>query len=920
MEYCRRLLMLLAGVALALAVAAAEPTVLKEWRFDTPADSEGWVAANHISELTVADGALQGRIDDWDPFLIGPRFELPVTPWQVVEVRLRTDDGGIGELFWTNTTETEYQGFSPGKETGFDIIGDGQWHEYRIYPYWQAEGQIILIRLDFPRVSAPGKTFAVDWVRIVDLGAQVVTTATSWDFTQGLQGWSARGQGSVEQTPEGLRFRAAGDDFQLVSPPLQVSLEDRMCLFAHLRVASAPHGLVLWASGDHPGIRRMRFRLRDDSRWHCYNLDMAADSFWSGQGMLLGLSFPAGSNGTLRTVSFADRPQGPADVELVQLVPENALNRVGRDVPLVLDLRNHGGEAARDLRIARVEVPEGVEVGNAGEAAQEIKLPGGQSGSYRLVLWPDKPVSGKVAVSLSGPGAPEGAIACDLTVTPSLNLPRAEYVPEPRPVQSDYEIGAFYFPGWHSPASWEPIRRVAPIRKPVLGWYDESNPECVDWQIKWAVENGIQVFYVDWYWSAGGQSLDHWVKAYQKARYRRYLKWCVMWANHNAPDTHSEADQRAVTQWWIDNYFSMPEYYRIDDKPVVIMWAPGNLERDMGGPEGAKRLLDISQEMAREAGYKGIYFIAMCGDDAEAVQRMKDEGYEMTSIYHYMGHGGKAEDPQHFGFDLVAESNYDHWQSLQRIGVLPFLPNLATGWDSTPWHGDAATAITGRTVPLFRRICEDAKRFAEETGIRRLALAPLNEWGEGSYAEPNLEFGFGMYETVREVFCRKPPAGWPVNHGPQDVGLGPYDYPAMTQGPRTSWDFSDDAQGWGPSMGIADFRVADGALHFTTASTDPALGLAGFSLNAWNLQRLTVRMRLEGLPDKDDSAQLFWTTGTNYTEGLSVRFPLARDGQWHDYVVDLGANRRWRGIVRSFRFDPCSSQGVRVSVDEVRFD
>jgi len=55
-------------------------------------------------------------------------------------------------------------------------------------------------------------------------------------------------------------------------------------------------------------------------------------------------------------------------------------------------------------------------------------------------------------------------------------------------------------------------------------------------------------------------------------------------------------------------------------------------------------------------------------------------------------------------------------------------------------------------------------------------LAPVNEWGEGSYAEPCREFGFGMYEAVRDSLCEKPETGWPQNYGPKDVGLGPYEY------------------------------------------------------------------------------------------------------------------------------------------------
>ena len=160
-------------------------------------------------------------------------------------------------------------------------------------------------------------------------------------------------------------------------------------------------------------------------------------------------------------------------------------------------------------------------------------------------------------------------------------------------------------PGLPHAGQWQPIRNY-PNRKPILGWYDESNPECADWQIKWAVEHGINFFMVDWYWCQGNRHLEHWVhNAYGKARYRKYLKWAVMWANHNPPNTHSAEDWRKVTQYWIDHYFNMPEYYRIDNRPAVFIWAPQNVRHDLGGSGEAAKLYAMSQEMAKAAGYPG---------------------------------------------------------------------------------------------------------------------------------------------------------------------------------------------------------------------------------------------------------------------------------------------------------------------------
>lgn len=342
----------------------------------------------------------------------------------------------------------------------------------------------------------------------------------------------------------------------------------------------------------------------------------------------------------------------------------------------------------------------------------------------------------------------------------------------------------------------------------------------------------------------------------------------------------------------------------------------------MEGQGGAKRLLDISQEGAREAGYEGIYFIAMkwpeASTDPQIIQELADMGFSMTSIYHYMHHGGRAADPTHFPFDLVAESSYEHWRDWHEAGILPFMPNLSTGWDSRPWHGDRATVIYDRTVPLFRRICEDARRFADETGVTRMVLGPLNEWGEGSYIEPCKEFGFEMYETLREVFCEEPEGGWPLNFAPSDVGLGPYDVPIVARERRTAWDFSDHAQGWGPLMGVTGFRVEDGALHFETTTNDPAIHTTLDNVSAREYPFVIVRMRLEGL-EVEDFGQLFWSTGTApVSEATSVRFDLIADGRYHDYVLPVGESNRWRGRIQTLRFDPCTRPNVKVSIESIR--
>ena len=82
------------------------------------------------------------------------------------------------------------------------------------------------------------------------------------------------------------------------------------------------------------------------------------------------------------------------------------------------------------------------------------------------------------------------------------NVKLYDYVPEPQPVSSDYLIGVHYYPAWKKGAAQlhNGFRQIDeyPERTPLLGHYDEDNPEVIDWEIKWASEHGINCFIYCW--------------------------------------------------------------------------------------------------------------------------------------------------------------------------------------------------------------------------------------------------------------------------------------------------------------------------------------------------------------------------------------------------------------------------------------
>ena len=57
----------------------------------------------------------------------------------------------------------------------------------------------------------------------------------------------------------------------------------------------------------------------------------------------------------------------------------------------------------------------------------------------------------------------------------------------------------------------------------------------------------------------------------------------------------------------ISRYCHLENYWRIDDKPVVCIWDPNRLEKNIG-VDGVKQLFAELTEFARKLGHKGLHF------------------------------------------------------------------------------------------------------------------------------------------------------------------------------------------------------------------------------------------------------------------------------------------------------------------------
>ena len=386
------------------------------------------------------------------------------------------------------------------------------------------------------------------------------------------------------------------------------------------------------------------------------------------------------------------------------------------------------------------------------------------------------------------------------------NVKLSNYMTAPVPANSDRIVAAHYYAAWKKGAAGIHdgfnFLHEYPERTPLMGYYDEENPEVCDWEIKWAVEHGINCFIHCWY-----RKLDNMGKpvtindvrcghglheALFNAKYQKMMKFAIMF--ENSPrwgSTDSKDIVENLMPFWVENYFSRDNYLKIDNKPVLFVFADGTLSTHFANPAEQKAAFDACREYAKGCGFDGMIF-ALCNTEPtkEANDLAIEKGYDFR-----FGYGsGYAPEENYPPENEIIEGQCDIVKKLLDVDKMRFVPTVSCFLDTTPRHSKHWMDM-GYEFHLykiwhldpsgFRKILRRIKEMTAELpegawGKKILMIDNWNEWDEGHYVAPSHEFGFRYLQAVREELTER--NNLPDYRMPQDLGFDGY---------NTSWEIPD---------------------------------------------------------------------------------------------------------------------------------
>lgn len=342
----------------------------------------------------------------------------------------------------------------------------------------------------------------------------------------------------------------------------------------------------------------------------------------------------------------------------------------------------------------------------------------------------------------------------------------AFYLPQFHPIPENDAWWGKGFTEWTNVAGAQPLfpGHYQPHLPADLGFYDLRVAGVRQAQADLAREHGIHGFCYYHYWFQGRRLLQRPLDEVLASGAPDF-PFCLCWANEPwsrrwdgseqellVPQEHSfESDIAFIHD--VLPLLQDPRYIQVGGKPILLVYRVGLVS-------DPHRVFERWREICVEHGLPGLHvcmaetfgaadpFEHGC-DSAVEFPPHKIVAHQVTDIPGRIegldpGFCGKIYDYAEVVANEISAAEPDY----TRYSTLMF------GWDNTSRRGMDAHVCKGFSPELMElwleHACERAERcFIEDA--RLVFINAWNEWGEGTYLEPDRRYGRAVLETVRAV-------------------------------------------------------------------------------------------------------------------------------------------------------------------------
>jgi len=353
------------------------------------------------------------------------------------------------------------------------------------------------------------------------------------------------------------------------------------------------------------------------------------------------------------------------------------------------------------------------------------------------------------------------------------------------PIRQYPQLIAFYLPQFHPIpendawwgtgfTEWTNVTRAVPMfrhhRQPRLpadlGFYDLRLPEVREAQAKLARRYGLSAFCYYYYWFNGRRLLHRPLEEVCQSGSPDF-PFMICWANEPWSRNWDGGNREVLVpqtyeEGWVRNFaqdiapiLKDRRYFRIDGKPMVLVY------RIMNIPDCAAAFSQL-RAMLREENIEDVYLVAgwfdIQGDQAapadprelgiDSYFEFPPHGLEITEITEAIHERAPDFAGRIYSYNTAMESAL---AKLNESTTPQRYRGVMMGWDNTARRMKDSHIVHGSTPAKFRRwlrqVIQHEAQMIDTTG-RVIFINAWNEWAEGTYLEPDQEYGHGWLEAV----------------------------------------------------------------------------------------------------------------------------------------------------------------------------
>lgn len=351
--------------------------------------------------------------------------------------------------------------------------------------------------------------------------------------------------------------------------------------------------------------------------------------------------------------------------------------------------------------------------------------------------------------------------------------------------ETDVKALALYLPAFHKDShndkwwgdgftEWDNVKKGNPLwnghnqpRTPHddFGYYDLSNIEVLKKQVELAKQHGIYGFAMYYYWFSGERILEKPLNLLLEHKEIRF-PFMLVWANEDWTRRWDGMDKEVlIEQKYLDDdperfiadikkYLIDERYIRIDGKPVIVVYEPSKIPG----------FDDVVSRWRAEARREGIGEIIIWMRNIGNYDSEKKYIKSIDGIYEFPPRYNSAASPRRGPSKSVS---FDYRRTVinyrsvknKKHGDTPLFPGAMLEWDNSAKRKNESHSWRGYTPELFyywncANIAYVRKNNRPEE--RFVIVNAWNEWGEGSYLEPDKKSGYANINMLSRALFNIP--------------------------------------------------------------------------------------------------------------------------------------------------------------------